>query len=461
MAGEYQHPGSDSNPENEITIPNVFGGAAFDEDPANILPGLSAQHEQVPAWEQSGDNATQQYGGQQYGSAGYGTAPQYGSPTGRPYGANGPDYISATNVGGQGSGGTPTGDAQQVTPLPAERDRRRKALLGVLAVVVLTVAVVLTALLVAPKWSKDNAQPNPTAPTSPTTAESTAGPSTSSPPTSSSQPTSLPTSTASNVVPLPDSTRSSSTASSNPPVVQTVTVTAKTGTSRSTATTSSKPTTSKPPKTIAPQPVKITKPAPPKTTRPAPPKDDLGVPRADIACSNGYIVQLASELDKPTFKMRVAALKAQGMVPAGAKAADSKSSCALFSNQTNTWVLYAGPFGSADQGCSDRLTGPPDAFIKGGNPASAHTYYSCLCPANPASIPTVGPGSDQHGWIGELQRVMANRLNYKIDPLGAGQWGVYTAQTQNAVKQFQTDHQLPATGSVDGPSWAAIKAASC
>ena len=64
MAGDDQRPvpGSNagSNPgwdrdrdsDNEITIPNIFGGAPRDDDPAAILPGLSAQGTPPPAaWE--------------------------------------------------------------------------------------------------------------------------------------------------------------------------------------------------------------------------------------------------------------------------------------------------------------------------------------------------------------------------------------------------------------------------
>lgn len=474
MAGEYQYPGSQSDPENEITVPNVFDGASLDDDPAKILPGLSAQqHDQVPAWEQpSVGDATKRYAaGQQYGGDGYGSVPQYDSHGADPYGAAWSGSDSATNIGGRGPAGATSSDgAQQLTPLPAERVRRRRALYGVLAVVVLTVAVVLTAILVAPKWSKDNAQPSPTAPPGPTSSPSGMQSTTSSPPSGSSESIGTSTSTVPQIVPPLDSkTSAPSTASSQGAVVHTVTVTAGTGPaahgSRTTATSTSKPpmpsTPTTAPKTTAPKTTAPKATAPTTTTKPAPPKNQLGVPREDIACSNGYIVQLASELDEATFKTRVAALKAQGMVPAGAKAANSTGSCAIFSNQSNTWVLYVGPFGAADQGCSARLNGPADAFIKGGNPGSSGTYYSCVCPANPASIPQVGPGSNQHGWIGELQRVMANRLNDKIDPLGAGQWGVYTPQTQAAVKKFQSDHRLPATGSVDAATWAAIKSASC
>lgn len=445
MAGDDQRPDPRSNPDNEITVPNIFGGAPRDDDPAAILPGLSAREQPAPAaWEQH----------QQTGYVPGNARDPRGGYTAFP--------AAQVGAGGAGSGLPPT----QLATLPPDGNRRRNALFGVIGVIGLTVAVVLAAILIAPKWSK-NAQPDPTTPigtasSEPSGSDSSDGQSSSGPPASTSAKltTAAPPTTATSKAPA---------STSAPPHTVTVTATATGGgTGRATTTRPGKPTSKSAPSST-PKPTTQPKPTTPKPTKPKPTKPkptkpkapDLGVQQADIACSGGYIVQLASELDQDAFRARVSSLKAQGMVPPDARAADSTKSCGIFANQRNTWVLYAGPFASPYDGCRARLGGPADAFIKGANPDTAHGYFSCVCPANPAQIPGVGPGSNQHAWIGELQRVLANRLNYSVGPLGPGEWGVYTPGTQQAVRKFQADHKLPPTGSVDARTWSALRGAQC
>lgn len=421
----------DRNPDNEITVPNIFGGPVSRDDPSGILRGLIA-----------GSGATRDD-----------ARPPYGEPE-RPR----PE---------------PTRYRPMVSPPVAatmlpERRRRRNAMLGVLVVVGLTVAVVAAALVIAPRWS-GNAQPEPTPTTAPYTDDpndltsgpdnepTPSAPTATSPPAVSSAPASTTAPTAKSAVP--------------PPKTVTRTVTTAPEATKSTAakstSTAAKPTKTTPKATTTPKPTK-TSPKPkkptPKPTKPTPtpkPENVLGVPRKDIACDPGYVVQLASELDAATFTARVKTLKAQGMVPADAKAADSRSSCAIFANQTNTLVLYVGPYAEPYRGCAARLMGPADGFIKGANPDNARQYVSCICPAQVASLPKLGPDSTEHGWIGELQRSLANRLNISVGPLGAGQWGVYTAGTQNAVKQFQSSQKLPATGTMDAATWQKLQGAQC
>lgn len=56
----------------------------------------------------------------------------------------------------------------------------------------------------------------------------------------------------------------------------------------------------------------------------------MGGDRSDIACGSGYIVQIASELDQPTFAGRVAELRAAGTLPADARWTETASGCSLF-----------------------------------------------------------------------------------------------------------------------------------
>jgi len=187
----------------------------------------------------------------------------------------------------------------------------------------------------------------------------------------------------------------------------------------------------------------------------------LGVPEQQISCSNGYVVQLASELDRATFTQRVKALQQSGQLPDGAKAADSTKSCKIFTNQTNTLVLWSGPYSNPYDGCAARLAGPYDAFIKGASPDTAQKYISCLCPANTKALPKISKSSDPSAWIGELQRTLGGRLNISVGSLGPNDWGRYTDGTRAAVVKFQQEKKLPANGVVNARTWKALQSAGC
>jgi len=196
--------------------------------------------------------------------------------------------------------------------------------------------------------------------------------------------------------------------------------------------------------------------------------DPMGGPRADIACSSGYIVQVASELDQPAFTARVAALRAAGTLPADAKWTETSSSCEIFTNQRNVLVLFAGPYVSVADACPARLSSPADAFIKTTDPATVGTFLSCLCPAAATALPAITTIGQQGVWVGELQRVLGAGLDYDVGNINAdpgagdpGRWGIYTSETAAAVGRFQADHGLPATGQVDAGTWSSLQNARC
>jgi len=355
-------------------------------------------------------------------------APSAGPPTGLFPGWTGM-YPAVATEGGVG-------------PMASRAERRRKALYAVLAIAALTALVLLTALLIAPNWggtgsiADKDGQPTPvtTAPLS--TATSVSSTAARVPPVSPS--------------PAPVGPTSVPPVRSTP--MRTVTVTAAPTPSTAAATGKLPSTTRKPPE----KPTATSTRKPPTTPKALP----LGVPQRDIACNAGYIVQLASELDAATFAARVAELKAAGQVPAGALAADSTKSCKIFTSQSNTLVLYAGPFGSPYDGCAARLAGPADAFIKGSNTGNAGQYISCLCPVLAAGLPQLGPVGQQGVWVGELQRVLGNRLNISVSDL-SGNWGIFTGGTKAAVRAFQRAAKIPANGVVTVRTWRALQSAEC
>lgn len=207
------------------------------------------------------------------------------------------------------------------------------------------------------------------------------------------------------------------------------------------------------------------------TPAPAPPPaaaDPMGGPRLDIACGDGYIVQVASELDTAAFTNRVAQLRAAGTLPPGTQWAQTSTSCSLFTTQSNVLVLYAGPFVSQYDACPARLASPPDAFIKSTNPQNVGQYVSCLCPAVVSTLPTINTVDQQNVWVGELQRVLGSKLDYDVGSINAdpaagnpGKWGTYTTDTAAAVGRFQRDNGLPITDQVDQATWSALQRNSC
>ncbi|MGS0686182.1 peptidoglycan-binding domain-containing protein [Nakamurella sp. GG22] len=189
--------------------------------------------------------------------------------------------------------------------------------------------------------------------------------------------------------------------------------------------------------------------------------------RQDIGCDEGYIVQVASELDRPAFDRRITDLRTAGQLPAGVKWAETSSSCKIFTAQVNVLVLYAGPFASPADACPARLLSPADAFIKSTTP-DVTTVISCVCPADPNSLPKITTVGQRDVWVGELQRVLGAKLDYDVgeinaDPAAgdAGRWGIYTDETAAAVGRFQADSNLPQSRQVDAATWSALRAQGC
>lgn len=343
---------------------------------------------------------------------------------------------------------------QVASTLPPRHDRRRGALIGVGLVALATVLVVVAALLIGPHLGSSQADDTDRSAVPPPTP--TAG---------AVDPTGTRSSTGDRSSPSHSGTADPTTSST-----RSATGTGGTGARHGvvTVTVTASPTTTVPTKKSPSTKAAATKPTvkasskaktsiPPPTTTTA----GYGVPTQQIACGGGYIVQLASELTAQAFTDRIASLKRQGLVPPDAKAADSTKSCQLFTNQTNTLILYAGPFAEPYDACRDRIAGPYDAFIKGASPQTSSDFVSCICPVRARSLPRFDQVGTQDQWVGELQRMLASHLRYQIGDLGVDTWGEYTAGTKAAVKRFQADNRLPTTGSVDSRTWSKLQSAGC
>jgi len=200
------------------------------------------------------------------------------------------------------------------------------------------------------------------------------------------------------------------------------------------------------------------------------PLDPMGGPNVNIDCGPSYIVQVASELDQAAFVARVAELRTLNQVPPGAKWAETHPSCSIFASSNSYFVLYAGPFTNPYDACAARLASPPDAFIEGTTPETASQYVTCMCPEQDIEmLPEIDHVGQQGVWVGELQRILRSEpLKYDVgqidaDPANgvASRWGIYTADTANAVGRFQAEHGLAVTQQANLNTWAALKAAQC
>ncbi|WP_111765918.1 peptidoglycan-binding domain-containing protein [Nakamurella deserti] len=249
--------------------------------------------------------------------------------------------------------------------------------------------------------------------------------------------------------------RSSATPGTPPPAPVTAATVSATPTAASPAPTSDTEPT--PDRTPVASPTTAATPAPVSTD---PTADPMGGPARDIACAPGYVVQIASAGDDAAFVARVAELRAAGRLPPEVAVARTATSCAIFAGQSNSIVLYAGPYAAPYDGCPARLAGAADSFVKGTTPETATEYVSCLCPAQVVTVPTLDAVGQTDVWVGELQRVLGNRLDIPILDL-AGNWGTYTESTAEAVRQFQTRTNLPVTGTVDAGTWQALQQAGC
>lgn len=457
---------SPPSPEHQPGHPPGFGQSRYQLDPDDTptLPNLFAQGNPPPGfWDtpRPPDDASRAPAG---GGAATGAGPGTGSG-GEPQPPRAIPRVVPAATGDEQLG------VQVASTLPPRSERRRGALIAVGLVALATVIVVAAALLIGPHLGSgqadDDRQVVP--PVIPTSATSTTGGTTT--PTTSTGPILPPVDPASRTGAAGSSgSDAGSSAASAPatgsaaasPSVVTVTVTAGSTTTGTDGSTRGGPRTGTTGATSSSAAAKTSSStATSKTTTTSSQPSRYGVPIRQIGCGDGYIVQLASELSADAFAQRVADLKRQGLVPADAKAANSRKSCRLFTDQTNTYILYSGPFRHRYDACSDRLSGPYDALIRGARPDTSREFVSCICPVGAGSLPTISRVGTTGQWIGELQHMLATHLRYSIPDLGVNSWGVYTPDTRAAVRRFQSDHRMPATGTVDARTWKALQRAGC
>lgn len=194
---------------------------------------------------------------------------------------------------------------------------------------------------------------------------------------------------------------------------------------------------------------------------------DFGIPRRNVDCSPGYVVQLASAKDPADFKARLTEMEAAQQLPKGAQwtYSDTAEACSVFNTSRNVLVAFAGPFEEPYEGCEQRLQGPPDAFIR---KVGADDFVSCVCPAEAGSLPRIDAVGQTGVWVAELQRLLGAGLGLNVGSIDAvpdrgiqSSWGVFTDATADALRQFQANAGMPVTGTTDPDTWKALQTAIC
>jgi hypothetical protein len=197
--------------------------------------------------------------------------------------------------------------------------------------------------------------------------------------------------------------------------------------------------------TSAPAPV-VT---PPATTAPTV-ESIAGVRRHDVGCDAGYIVVLGSALDAGSFADTAAVLSAT--FPS-TNYLISGSSCFNFRSQS-ALVLYEGPYATVDTACTVRIAGTRDAYVKVADRGVTDRTVSCLCPAG-VTPPDLGAG-DKGPYVAEAQYAL-QRLGF----YGGDGTGTFDADTEAAVRAFQTARSLPVDARLTATTWPALIAADC
>ncbi len=183
-----------------------------------------------------------------------------------------------------------------------------------------------------------------------------------------------------------------------------------------------------------------------------------GVTDQPIACNSGFFVLVASETDEASFVRRVEEVRAAGQLPAGAHRTTTSAGCGLFTS--DAWVLWSGPFTSTADACTTRLAAPFDASVRSSVPGDSSSS-SCACVTTIGSPPTLYLGSARSQWTGELQRLLALKLDDDVGELNSATWGVFTPALADAVRRFQADRGLTVDGEVGAQTWTALRSAGC
>ena len=195
--------------------------------------------------------------------------------------------------------------------------------------------------------------------------------------------------------------------------------------------------------------------------------DPMGGSNQPFDCnSDEYFVQVASETDEQAYISTVDKVRSSGQLPPNTHYVTQGGDCGIFtsarssSTASRSWVLYAGPFATADAACPALLESPPDASIKGLRKESRQANSPCLCAVNIADIPVITKPDQTGQWVSEIQRSLLD-VGYPITAELIDHPGQFSEATSNLVGKFQDAMGLSDTGLVDETTWERLQVVIC
>lgn len=188
--------------------------------------------------------------------------------------------------------------------------------------------------------------------------------------------------------------------------------------------------------------------------------DPMGGSPQPFECnSDDYFVQVASQTDEQAYIDRVAEVRSSGQLPPDTHYVTQDDDCGIFTSD-RFWVLYAGPFPTADAACPTLLESPPDASIKGLRQESRRANSPCLCAVDINEIPVLDEPNQTGQWVSEVQRSLLD-VGYPIGAEIRDRPGQLSDMTSKTVGKFQDAVGLSDTGLVDKATWERLQVVIC
>ena len=194
--------------------------------------------------------------------------------------------------------------------------------------------------------------------------------------------------------------------------------------------------------------------APASSAKPTAVKTTAAAGSTNIKCDGTYIVELA----RSTTASADAGVEKVAAKEKNGKFLDVAASCSTYRSEGVRRVAYIGPFDTLAKACAARVRNADMGAVLRKMDAKQVGDSYCVCRDVP-TLPVLQSGAGTNGnvatllMISEVQR-MLKELGYfkpKID--GAP----YGPRTVTAVQAFQTDRNLYASGTVDQPTWTALR----
>jgi hypothetical protein len=191
----------------------------------------------------------------------------------------------------------------------------------------------------------------------------------------------------------------------------------------------------------------------PERTTPTPDTTMATEPLANVQCDDSFVVEIARS-NPPYEKSSVENTLAR---VDGSRYLQADQSCSTYAAAGKRLIAYVGPFDDLAAACAARLKlNDAQAVPRRMNADQKGPNYCACSDPNP---PTLRAGAGENGnvrvllLVSEVQRMMKS-LGY-FAPAVVGD--PYGPQTATAVRRFQFSVGLPATGTVNTRTWAALK----